>query len=405
MGQNLIPYDLLSKAIDDGIIDLTIVEAEIERMQRQKYLEMHTQEIWQTDKGRWKTYLKTQDGRRLISASSKDELEDKIICHYQEKVESPTFEDVFKEWQSERVQYNEISKSTHDKYLNDFKRFFGESTIKNHKIKYITTEELDIYIRATIVNLNLTQKAYSAMRTILLGTFKYAKRKKYADLSITTYFKDLDLSKRMFRRNVVDPKSQVFSESEIPLLIGWLDKHPSVSNYGVILALQTGLRTGELSALKFSDVENNMLHVQRQVIKYKDLDNPGKTIHEVVDYCKTEMGDRYIYLTDSALNTIRKIKLLNPFNEYMMFENNQRILNNTFNKRLERACKNLDIPVRTMHKLRKTYGTTLIDNNVDESLIMEQMGHKDISTTRKYYYFANKDNEHKRDQIRNAINF
>jgi integrase len=58
-----------------------------------------------------------------------------------------------------------------------------------------------------------------------------------------------------------------------------------------------------------------------------------------------------------------------------------------------------------MHKLRKTYGTTLIDNGVDESLIMTQMGHKDISTTRKYYYYANKDSDTNRKQIRNAINF
>lgn len=38
-----------------------------------------------------------------------------------------------------------------------------------------------------------------------------------------------------------------------------------------------------------------------------------------------------------------------------------------------------------MHKIRKTYGTTLIDNNVDDALVAEMMGHKDISTTKKYY--------------------
>ena len=89
----------------------------------------------------------------------------------------------------------------------------------------------------------------------------------------------------------------------------------------------------------------------------------------------------------------------------MMFEDGHRVQTNTYNDRLKLACNKIGIPVRTMHKLRKTYGTTLIDNNVDESLIMEQMGHKDISTTRKYYYFANKDNDNKRKQIRNAINF
>ena len=88
-----------------------------------------------------------------------------------------------------------------------------------------------------------------------------------------------------------------------------------------------------------------------------------------------------------------------------MFEHGARVQTNTFNDRLKLACTKLNIPVRSMHKLRKTYGTTLIDNGVDESLIMTQMGHKDISTTRKYYYYANKDSETNRKQIRNAINF
>ena len=396
--------ELLRFAVDNGILDRTTIERKIEMANKQKYLEMHDAKIWQGKDGRWITYVDTPSGRRQISSSSEDGLQDKIVSHYQEDAENPTLEKVFYEWQNERLKYNEISKGTYDKYVNDYKRFFGTSKIKAHKIKYITTDELDLYIRATIIELELTQKAYSAMRTIVRGTFKFAKRRKYTELSIATFFQDLDLSKRMFKSNKHDPKTQVFLENEIPLLIEWLDKHPRVSNYGVILALQTGIRTGELAALKFSDVESDVLHIQRQEIKYKG-DGKGKVIHEVVDYCKTEMGDRYIYLTESALTTIKKIKLLNPFNEYMMFEDGHRVQTNTYNDRLKLACNKIGIPVRTMHKLRKTYGTTLIDNNVDESLIMEQMGHKDISTTRKYYYFANKDNDNKRKQIRNAINF
>lgn len=405
MVDNLISdAELLKFALDSGIINRSTIEHEIEMANRQKYLDMHEFKLWQGSDNRWYTYLKAESGRRLISASSLDDLEDKIVCHYQEKIESPTLEDVFIEWQTERLKYNEISKGTYDKYVNDYKRFFGASNISHHKIKTITEDELDLYIRATISELELTQKAYSAFRTIVRGTFKYAKRKKYTELSITTFFQDIDLSKRMFKRSVHDPKEQVFQESEIPMLIEWLNNHPRVSNYGVILALQTGIRTGELAALKFSDVEGDVLHIQRQEIKYKG-ENRREVIHEVVDYCKTEMGDRYIYLTESALNTIKKIKLLNPFNEYMMFEHGARVQTNTFNDRLKLACTKLNIPVRSMHKLRKTYGTTLIDNGVDESLIMTQMGHKDISTTRKYYYYANKDSDTNRKQIRNAINF
>lgn len=42
-----------------------------------------------------------------------------------------------------------------------------------------------------------------------------------------------------------------------------------------------------------------------------------------------------------------------------------------------------------MHKIRKTYCTTLLNANVPESVIKAQVGHVDIETTKKYYYFNN----------------
>ena len=48
---------------------------------------------------------------------------------------------------------------------------------------------------------------------------------------------------------------------------------------------------------------------------------------------------------------------------------------------------------------------TLIDSDVDERFVMEQMGHSDVSTTKKYYYFSNKSTENKVKQINSAISF
>ena len=92
-------------------------------------------------------------------------------------------------------------------------------------------------------------------------------------------------------------------------------------------------------------------------------------------------------------------------NEIWQGKNGHRISKKMFYEYLVKACEAIDIPKRSMHKIRRTYATMLIDANVEDSLIMEQMGHSDISTTRKYYYYCNKDNAYKRDQIQNAIKF
>ncbi len=58
-----------------------------------------------------------------------------------------------------------------------------------------------------------------------------------------------------------------------------------------------------------------------------------------------------------------------------------------------------------MHKIRKTYGTILLDSGIEDSLVMEQMGLSDITTTRKYYYYSRKNDQHTSEQIAKAIPF
>jgi len=81
------------------------------------------------------------------------------------------------------------------------------------------------------------------------------------------------------------------------------------------------------------------------------------------------------------------VKRFNPNGEYLFEVNGKRILTNSYNDGIARMCKALNISRISMHKIRRTYGTTLFDNDVDESIIMEQMGHSDISTTRRFYYY------------------
>ena len=404
---NLTDRELLNFAFENGMIDFDTIQKQFEMNERKKYLEMHTHEIWQGKDNGYYTYLtdETQKkGRRLLRKSTKEKLEDAIIEFYKSEEDIPTINKVFKQWSKEKLEFGEICKGTYDRYENDFKKYFVGSILDQKSIRYITEDYLEMFVRKSIAEHNLTVKAYSNFRTLIIGIFKYAKRKKLTNLSISTFFKDLDLSRKAFKRNCKSKESQVFSEDEIPILLDWLRNNPSVENYGIVLCFQSGIRVGELAGLKFSDVTGKVLHVQRQEIKYKD-EETKKCTHKIVEYTKTDAGDRCIILTDNAIETIKAIRRLNPFGEYMMQKGGRRFWTNTFNDRLYKACDKCGIQRRSMHKIRKTYGTTLIDANVDDSLIMSQMGHSDISTTRKYYYYSNKNSIHDEEQIEQAIAF
>ena len=395
--------ELLNFMQTNGIISLDDIRIQIENMKREELLKKHCFDIWQGKNGKWYTYLPDEEkGRVQKSRTTQKALKDLIVEFYKEVEFNPFIEEVYKRWISEKMEYNEICQGTYDRYECDYKKYFTDSKISQKKIKSITEEDIELFIRATIAKFNLTRKGYSNLRTLILGIFKYAKKRDLTKLSITNFMGDFELSKNVFKKNVKAKETQVYLEDEIPLITNYLKEHPTIEHLGILLAFQTGVRVGELASLKPSDKKENSIHIQRTEIKYKDPVT-NKTVHDVKEFPKTECGDRYVIITDSANDTLDKILALNPDGNYLFEKNGRRIYGSSFNKRLMYVCKELGIIGKSMHKIRKTYGTTLIDANVDESLIMEQMGHKDISTTKKFYYFSNKNEKSKAIQIKRAI--
>ena len=396
--------ELLKYAVENGIINLSQIEEQIKMNKRNELLEKHPYKIWEGKNGSWYTYLPTEgEGRKLIKKRSKDSIEDVICEYWKNESEVHTFESVFYEWSKDKLKYCEIEKNTFDRYETDFKRFFKNGFEKTN-IKYVSAQNLEDFIKTTICENQLTAKAYAGLRTIIIGIFKYAKKHGYSDISVYTFFGDLDLSKRMFRKKVRHSEKEVFTEEEIRKIISYISQNEKIRELGILLAINTGLRVGELSALKTFDVnlKSRYIHVQRSEVKYKSED--GKNIIGIKEFPKTDAGDRYLLLNDDAYIAVKKIIKLNPFGEFLFQDEctGKRISENGFNHKLRRICEAVQIPVRSMHKLRKTYGTALLDGKVDESLIMEQMGHADIKTTKQYYYYSNKSREEKIKQLNKA---
>ena len=395
--------DVLQYAIAQGIISVDAIQAQVKMYERQRFLEMHKNEIWQGKNGKWYTKLPATETapKKLVKKTNREDLEEEIINFYKTIEERPIFKKVYEEWLQAKQEWNEISQGTVDRYKIDFTRYFEGTDLAGKRVDLITDDYLEDFIKKTIAQHELTAKAYSNMKTLLLGVMKHAKKKKYTNYSISSFFGDLQLSKKTFK--TPKKKKQVFTDEEAKKIIKYMQQNPTVEHMGILLVFQTGIREGELAALKYSDIENNTLHIQRQEIRYKG--EPGSAIYEVVEYTKTAAGDRYIILTDQALKTIKQLRKLNPFGPYMMQKGDTRVHKQLFNDKLYSACKHCKIEPMSMHKIRKTYATKLINAGTDDSTIMEQMGHSDINTTMRYYYFSDKDQEEKAEQVKRAINY
>jgi len=194
-------------------------------------------------------------------------------------------------------------------------------------------------------------------------------------------------------------KTQVFLTDEQPQIKAeaWKDfsETSAVACLAVPLAFQTGLRLGEIVALKESDIEGNYIHVQRmEVRKVRQLDNGtwSKQTFAVADYKKSAAGDREVYLSINAKKILEKIISCNhehgyADNGYLFLNEKGRIHSKSVDYRIRKYCRRIGISEKAMHKIRKTYISTLIDSGLNINEIRKLAGHEDERTTYGNYCF------------------
>lgn len=102
---------------------------------------------------------------------------------------------------------------------------------------------------------------------------------------------------------------------------------------------------------------------------------------------KTPAGYRRAFIPESQQWILDKIRIMNPFGEFIFVrDNGARMRTFDVRDRLRLICKKVGIPPKSPHKIRKTYASILLDNGIDEKVIIGQMGHTSILCTEKHYH-------------------
>lgn len=401
--------EILNFALESGIIDINTLQGEIAMNERKKYLERHKNKIWQSGNGKWNTYidLPTENKRRRIKRSTKESLEDVIIEYYKKEVHDITIKELFYEWILRKLEYGEIQKQTYDRYEVDFNRFFGNSKIADYKVKYISEDDLEDFIRRTINKMELSSKAWGNLRTLINGMFKYARKRGYSNIKISVFMDELELSNKIFRKKELHENDfeNIFTDCEIDKLIEYLEEKRTINDLAILIGIYTGMRVGEIVAIKHEDIFDDYIYVRRTQIKY--IGDNGKYVSEIRDNPKTEAGIRKVAISNKLRPILCELRKRSLGNEFLFFD--ERIGKvktiHSIDAHLYRVCERVGIPKRSMHVLRKTFATRLINAGVDEAVIINQMGHTEIETTKQYYYYNNKSISQIAEKINRAIDF
>lgn len=222
--------DLLQYALAQGILDLGSLRDDMDQKLRKKYLAMHEGRIWQGSNGSWYALIPaTADKkRRLVKKKYKEDLEEELIAYYKANEETRTSRDMFNEWRDAKFNWNEIGRTTYDRYTGEFHRFFDGTSLPGKRVDLITDDYLDEFIRTRISTLKLSAKAYGNMKTLISGPLKYAKKRHFTEFSAGTFFSDFVVSQKAFAKH--EKKRQVFRKGEVETLSQWIWHHPKIAN-------------------------------------------------------------------------------------------------------------------------------------------------------------------------------
>lgn len=162
----------------------------------------------------------------------------------------------------------------------------------------------------------------------------------------------------------------------------------------ILLCLHTGLRLGELCALKWGDIDynNRTLTVNRTVQRVAVEGHITKTILMEADP-KSKSSRRIVPLTAAVLNRLWELKGDRPY----VFGEEKPLDPRTMQYRFKRLLKEAGVGDRNFHILRHVFATNCIGNGMDVKALSEILGHADVKITLNRYVHPTMDT--KREQL------
>lgn len=188
----------------------------------------------------------------------------------------------------------------------------------------------------------------------------------------------------------------VFSKEEQEKVICYAEKDALKTEcalpLGIVVLFFLGLRNGELCALKWKDIHNGKLHVQREMI---ENGSKGRKRYTLVEHCKTRAGDRYLPLNSKMKKVFDQIRNYNCLKGYgtedddLIFQRTIKdkiypVTPRSFEKSLEKYCKWSNMDYKSPHDVRRTCFTNLYNLGAPLKSISAFAGHSSIKQTMDY---------------------
>ena len=293
------------------------------------------------------------------------------------------FEEVAELWKKDKKQYVKIS--TYSAYC----LLVDNHLVPEFKGKEDITEEMVQSYVLKELNQGLNEKTIKDILIVLKMILKYGVKFGYFE------YRQIDIK---FPTNHEKKSVDVLSRDNQKKLMDYLNENFTFKNLGIVICLSTGLRIGELCALRWKDVdvEDLVIRVRHTIQRIYITDEGDKKYTKILmDTPKTKESIRDIPLSSSLCKILKPLKKVVK-DEYFILTNDINPTEpRTYRNYYKRLLNKLGIPNIKFHGLRHSFATRCIEINSDYKTVSVILGHSNISTTLNLYVHPNHEQKKK----------
>lgn len=364
--------DSLHSMVAGGIMTPSEGEEKIYMIKEKEVLKVHTRSINQRSDGRYITKVKCNNSLLQKSADTRKELIDKLFDFYF-GISNATLEMLYPLW----MEYRRTETSRTEKTIKE-NGFLWNAYLQGHPITHkpirtLNSNDYSAFFHSITKDREMTQKRFNDLKSVMNGILYYAVKKE-----IITHNPLLDINYTEFSYKAERRITMPYTEKERLMILDYVPDN-DLYDLAIKLAFYSILRIGELKGLRFDDIQDDYICVQRFV-------NDKNEIQEDIKG-HTSYGIRLLPITPECMKIIEKIKELNPNNEYLFFRDEKPLSTCTFNRRLRKYCEELGIKYRSSHKIRFSTASILYANGVSDTELQGMLGHSTLAMT--HYYLKN----------------
>ena len=293
------------------------------------------------------------------------------------------FESVADLWKKDKKQYVKIS--TYSAYC----LLVDNHLIPEFKGKDDITEELVQEYVLKELNKGLNEKTIKDILIVLKMILKFGVKNGMLE------YRQIDTK---FPTNHDKKMVEVLTRDNQRKLMDYINDNFTFKNLGIVICLSTGLRIGELCALRWQDIdtEESIIKVRHTIQRIYITDEGDRKYTKIlIDTPKTKESIRDIPLSTNLIKILKPLKKVVK-DEYFVLTNDINPTEpRTYRNYYKRLLNKLNIPDIKFHGLRHSFATRCIEIHSDYKTVSVILGHSNISTTLNLYVHPNKEQKKK----------